>query len=98
MAGCYRPQSPDDAVGALQHATHLLNEAHPSQKKLHEALKNGQFKPAPGQSTIDAALESGVLQATEAEALHSAEAARRKVIDVDDFSKEQLTHAEGKVR
>ena len=98
LAGCYRPQSPDDAVGALQHASDLLNEARPLHKKLHEGLKSGQVKPGAGESAIDAALQAGVLQPAEAHALHTAEAARRKVIDVDDFSKEELTHSEGKIR
>lgn len=98
LAGCYRPQSTDDPVGALQHACNLLSAAHPLQKKLHEALKSGQVKPAAGESAIDAALEAGVLQAAEAQSLREAEAARRKVIDVDDFAKEELTLSEGKVR
>ena len=98
LAGCYRPQSPDDAVGALQHASDLLNEARALHKKLHEGLKSGQVKPGAGESAIDAALQDGVLQPAEAHALHTAEAARRKVIDVDDFSKEELTHSEGKIR
>ena len=98
LAGCYRPQSPDDAVGALQHACDLLNAAHPLHKKLHGALKSGQVKPAAGEPSIDSALQAGVLQPAEAQTLREAEAARRKVIDVDDFSKEQLTHSEGKIR
>ncbi|MCU7645298.1 acyl-CoA dehydrogenase [Pseudomonas piscis] len=98
LAGCYRPQAADDPVGALQHASELLSAAHPQYKRLHEALKSGQFKPAAGESIIDAALEAGVLQAAEAQSLHAAEAARRKVIDVDDFAKEELTLSEGKTR
>ena len=98
LAGCYRPQSPDDAVGALQHACDLLNAAHPLHKKLHDALKSGQVKPAAGEPSIDSALQAGVLQPAEAQTLREAEAARRKVIDVDDFSKDQLTHSEGKIR
>ena len=98
LAGCYRPQSPDDAVGALQHASDLLNEARPVHKKLHEALKSGQVKPAAGEPAIDAALQAGVLQPAEAQMLRTAEAARRKVIDVDDFSKDELSHTEGKIR
>ena len=98
LAGCYRPQSPDDAVGALQHASDLLSAARPLHKKLHEALKSGQLKPVPGESSIDSALHAGVLQAGEAESLRAAETARRKVIDVDDFAKEELTHSEGKIR
>ena len=98
LSGCYRPQSPDDAVGALQHACDLLNEARPLHKKLHQALKSGQVKPEAGEPSIDAALQAGVLQPAEAHTLRTAEAARRKVIDVDDFSKEELTHSEGKIR
>ena len=98
LAGCYRPQSAEDPVGALQHAYDLLGASHPLQKKLHTALKSGQVKPTAGEHAIDAALHAGVLQPAEAQTLRDAEAARRKVIDVDDFSKEELTQAEGKVR
>lgn len=98
LAGCYRPQSPDDAVGALQHASDLLNAAKPLHKKLHVAFKGGQFKPAAGEHMIDAALNASVLQPAEAETLRAAEAARRKVIDVDDFAKDELTLSEGKIR
>lgn len=98
LQGCYRPQSEEDPVGALQHAADLLAAAQPLHKKLHGALKQGQLNPAPGEHLIDAALEAGVLQAGEAQTLRAAEAARRKVIDVDDFDKEELTLAEAKVR
>lgn len=98
LAGCYRPQSAEDPVGALQHAYDLLGASHPLQKKLHSALKSGQVKPVAGEHAIDAALQAGVLQPAEAQTLRDAEAARRKVIDVDDFSKEELMQAEGKVR
>ncbi|WP_431702296.1 acyl-CoA dehydrogenase [Pseudomonas sp. BR20] len=98
LAGCYRPQAEEDPVGALQHAYDLLGASHPLQKKLHAALKSGQVKPTAGEHAIDAALHAGVLQPAEAQTLRDAEAARRKVIDVDDFSKEELVHAEGKVR
>jgi acyl-CoA dehydrogenase len=98
LAGCYRPQSAEDPVGALQHACNLLGTVQPLQKKLHVALKSGQVRPTAGEHTIDAALEAGVLQPAEAQTLRDAEAARRKVIDVDDFAKEELAPAEGKVR
>ncbi|MNV73296.1 acyl-CoA dehydrogenase [compost metagenome] len=98
LGGCYRPQSLEDPVGALQQACDLLSAVQPLQKKLHNALRSGQFKPAAGEPLIDAALEAGVLQLIEAQSLREAEVARRKVIDVDDFSKEQLELAEGKIR
>jgi acyl-CoA dehydrogenase len=98
LAGCYRPLSPEDPVGALQHACNLLNVAKTLQKKLNTALRSGQVKPTAGESAIDAALEAGVLQPVEAQTLREAEAARRKVIDVDDFSQAELTLSKGKTR
>ncbi|WP_130932377.1 acyl-CoA dehydrogenase, partial [Pseudomonas sp. Sample_24] len=98
LLGCYRPQSLEDPVGALQHACNLSGAAQSLQKKLHVALKSGQVKPVAGEHVIDAALEAGVLQPVEAQTLRDAEAARRKVIDVDDFDKEELAIAAGKVR
>ncbi|MCY1292914.1 Acyl-coenzyme A dehydrogenase [compost metagenome] len=98
LEGCYRPSDPGDPVGALQRAVDLLDASQAARKKLHQALKAGQLQAAPGQSEIDAALAAGVLQAEEGEKLHAAEAARRKVIDVDDFAKEELKLGRGKVR
>ncbi|WP_397453846.1 acyl-CoA dehydrogenase [Pseudomonas sp. NA-150] len=98
LAGCYRPQSADDAVGALQHACDLLNTSQPAQQKLHHALKSRQLKPVLGEPLVDTALHAGVLQPVEAESLRAAQAARRKVIDVDDFDQQELTLTAGKVR
>lgn len=98
LAGCYRPQADGDPVAALQQAYDQLSAGEPLRKKLHQALKSGQVIPAPGESVIDAALHAGVLQASEAQSLHAAESARRRVIDVDAFDKEQLLPADGKIR
>ena len=56
------------------------------------------MKPAAGESLIDAALAAGVVDASEAQRLRAAEAARRKVIDVDDYAKDELLPTEGRVR
>ena len=98
LAGCYRPTDAEDPVGALQHASDLLSGAKAIRSKLHHGVKSGQVKPAGGEHLIDAALNAGVLQAAEAQTLRAAEAARRKVIDVDDFDKEELVATEGKTR
>lgn len=98
LAGCMRPQAEGDPVAALQTAHDLLAECAPLHKTLHEALKAGKVHPAPGQSAIDAAVEAGVLQADEGQRLHQAEAARRRVIDVDAFEKQALLAVPGKVR
>ncbi|MDC6684454.1 DUF1974 domain-containing protein, partial [Leclercia adecarboxylata] len=44
------------------------------------------------------ALAAGVIDAAEAAQLRVAELARRKVIDVDDFAKEELELQEGRIR
>ena len=98
LTGCYRPQDQDDAVGALQHAQNLLSEVQPLQKKLHKAIKAGQVAEVVGQSLIDTATDAGILNKDEAQRLHQAEAARRVVIDVDDFSPKELGLSRGKVR
>ena len=98
LEGCYRPTDPADPVAALREAYALLAKAAPVQRKLHAAVKAGQVVPAPGQPLVDAAVDSGVLQLAEGEMLRQAEAARRKVIDVDDFAPEQLRRTDGQVR
>lgn len=98
LEGCYRPQSPDDAVGALQAACDQLDATAVLQRKLQGALKSGQLQLHPGDDPITVAVEAGILQASEGQRLQQAHVARRKVIDVDDFAKEDLLLAPGKVR
>jgi acyl-CoA dehydrogenase len=98
LAGCYRPQAEKDPVGALQLAMNLLESTQPIRKKLQQALKDGQVLESPGQSQLDAAVNAGALTAEEAHSLQQAEAARRVVIDVDDFAKDELKLSRGKVR
>ncbi|WP_217477119.1 acyl-CoA dehydrogenase [Stutzerimonas stutzeri] len=98
LDGVYRPQGAEEAFGALREAYDALAAAQPLQRKIHQTLKSGAFQPAANQDLISAALAAGVLDAAEAEQLTAAEAARRKVISVDDFAKEQLEPSEGKVR
>jgi acyl-CoA dehydrogenase len=98
LEGCFRPTSTEDPVGALQHAFNLLQETAPLQKKLHKAVKAGQVCETPGQNEIETAVAVGVLSAEEGQQLQRAEQARRVVIDVDDFSKEELLPSNGKVR
>lgn len=98
LAGCYRPTDPQDPVGALQHASRLLADSAPLHKQLRHALKTGELTPHAGEPLIDAALRAGVVDAAQAQQLRDAEAARRRVIDVDAFSKEELLPVAGKVR
>ncbi|MGE7991967.1 acyl-CoA dehydrogenase [Pseudomonas sp. NPDC089554] len=98
LTGCFRPQAEGDPVAALQRAYDLLDEVAPLRKVLNQATKEGKVQPKPGQSTIDAAIENGTLQSIEGQQIEEAEKARRTVIDVDDFDKEQLLPEKGKIR
>ncbi|MBM7059216.1 acyl-CoA dehydrogenase [Pseudomonas sp. UL073] len=98
LEGCYRPTDPQDPVGALQHAVDLLEASQAERKKLHQALKAEQFNSTAGQPELDAALAAGVLDDAEVNRLRAAEMARRAVIDVDDFAKDELKLSRGKVR
>ncbi|WP_139145595.1 acyl-CoA dehydrogenase domain-containing protein, partial [Pseudomonas aeruginosa] len=75
-----------------------VRESAALEKTLHKAIKEGRVQPQAGQNPIDAGAAAGVLSAEQAQALHQAEAARRKVIDVDDFAKEELQLADGRIR
>jgi acyl-CoA dehydrogenase len=98
LAGCFRPQAEGDPVAALQRASDLLDEVAPLQRTLHQSVKDGTVRPAPGESPIDAAVDAGVLQPHEGQRLLDAQHARRQVIDVDAFEKAQLSRAEGHIR
>ncbi|MBI6941065.1 acyl-CoA dehydrogenase [Pseudomonas putida] len=98
LAGCFRPQAAGDPVAALQRACDLCDEVVPVRKVLHQAVKEGKVQTVTGQSIIDAAVESGLVQPGDAQRLREAEQACRVVIDVDAFDKEQLLPVEGKVR
>jgi len=94
----HRPQDPEQPLGALKYAFEALAASQNAAKKLAKAVKGGTLQPMPGEHPIDAALTAGALDPDEAEQLRMAELARRKVIDVDDFAKEELALEEGRIR
>ncbi len=98
LDGLYRPDNASEPLGALRHAFAILAETQPLTRKLQQAIKRGELIPAAGQDPISAALEAGLFSEEEGARLRSAEVARRKVIDVDDFSKEELEPQDGRVR
>jgi len=98
LDGVYRPENTDEPLGALRHAFDTLAETQPLARKLQQAIKRGELNPAATQDPISAALEAGLLSQEEGTRLRKAEVARRKVIDVDDFGKEELELKSGKVR
>ncbi|WP_068826490.1 acyl-CoA dehydrogenase [Pseudomonas sp. BMS12] len=98
LDGCFRPTQEHDPVAALGQAIALLDNSKPLRRKLDQAERDGQLQIQPGETAIEAAARCGLLSAEEATQLQQAEAARRTVIDVDDFAKEDLKLSRGKVR
>ncbi|MGE8329462.1 acyl-CoA dehydrogenase [Pseudomonas urmiensis] len=98
LAGCFRPQAEGDPVAALQRACDWLDETAPLRKTLHQATREGTVQAQAGRSVIEAAIEAGVLQETQGQQLSEAETARRAVIDVDAFDKDQLLPGTNKIR
>lgn len=98
LAGCFRPQAEGDPVAALQRACDLLDETAPLRRTLHQATRERTVQAQAGRSLIEAAVEAGVLQETQGQQLSDAETARRAVIDVDAFDKDQLLPGTDKIR
>lgn len=85
--------------GAHNHARHLgevLVQAisvEPLLKKISKARKAGQIHGMTFDEYVSAAVESGICTAEEAAQLRRVNNAKMTVINVDDFSSEEITHA-----
>src|SRR5690606_1547752 len=98
LEGVYRPQDVDEPLGALRQALDTLATTQPLTRKLHKAIKSGELHVPHGEDPIQAASAAGIISEEEGIQLRTAETARRKVIDVDDFSKEELELHPGRIR
>ena len=98
LDGTYRPQDAEEPLGALSHAFDTLAATQPLARKLHKAIKSGELRITANEDPIQAAAEAGIVSEEEAMQLRNAESARRQVIDVDDFGKEELELQAGRVR
>lgn len=89
--GLYKPTSESEPLGVLERAFHATVETEGLEKKLHTALRGGQFQaPSPNRAAIlEAAASAGVLTADEHATLIRADALRRAVIMVDAFPQEK---------
>ena len=98
LDGTYRPQDAEEPLGALSHAFDTLAATQPLARKLHKAIKSSELRITANEDPIQAAAEAGIVSEEEAMQLRNAESARRQVIDVDDFGKEELELQAGRVR
>lgn len=68
------------------------------EKALYKATEEGRVQSQAGQNPIDTGAITGMLSTEQAQILYQAEAIWREVIDADDFAKEKLQLAGGRVR
>jgi acyl-CoA dehydrogenase len=85
----YMPPKDHHGLGRLEDAYEKAMAARDLERKLRDALKAGVI-PSPGKNgdALSAAVEKGVLSASEAQLVKSAAAARLDVIQVDSFDEE----------
>ncbi|MEM9948464.1 MAG: acyl-CoA dehydrogenase domain-containing protein, partial [Cyanobacteria bacterium P01_D01_bin.36] len=90
--GIYIPQDPEQALGRLENAYQVTQQAMPIFKQLKAAVKSGQLPKALAQEPIDvlieAGLRAGLIDGAESNIAYAAEVARVDAIQVDSFSLE----------
>ncbi|MBX3463314.1 MAG: acyl-CoA dehydrogenase [Planctomycetes bacterium] len=80
------PKDPGSALGRLEHALVLCNDAEPVLKKLKDAVRQGRLPKARPAQLLDQACESGLLTEAERRLVQAAELARAEAIAVDSFT------------
>ncbi len=89
--GIYLPQDVTQTLGRMEDALHKVIAAEPVEKAFNEAVKKGQVAGYDIEQQIQHLLQTGTLNTTQVDLLRAAHAARRNVIQVDDFSPEYLS-------
>ncbi len=98
LAGCYRSNDPEDVTGLLNYTLEKVIAADPLETKLARAVANGDISAGNTEAQLDTAVTSGLLSTEEADLIRIARDARRAVIEVDDFAKEEMSPAKPKPR
>ncbi|MGB5307212.1 MAG: acyl-CoA dehydrogenase [Gammaproteobacteria bacterium] len=89
--GVYIPDDRTESLARLDDALEKSVAADPAIRKLRKAMKAGALPHGDPEQHIDAGLAANIITALEAETIRSAMAARKEVIQVDDFLPEYLT-------
>ncbi len=83
--GIYVSADEGEASGRIDHALERVVAVAALERKLQDAVRQGQIRPGSEEQLLDQAAEAGILDAQQAARYRSALAARREVIQVDDF-------------
>jgi acyl-CoA dehydrogenase len=87
----YIPTDNKESIAQLEDALERSVAAEPAIRKIHAAIKAGNLPPGDPEDFIDEGVAAGMITETEAAGIRSAIAARKVVIQVDDFLPEYLT-------
>jgi acyl-CoA dehydrogenase len=83
--GMYRPQSNDEPLQRIEDALHKVIAAEPIEKRMREKLPEYEQDYQGLEGLLQAAVKQAIISEQEAETVRTADAARRDVIQVDDF-------------
>jgi acyl-CoA dehydrogenase len=84
-AGIFLPAEPAEPLGRLEDALIKVIAAEAAERKLRDALREGQIRAGTEEETIEAGFRAAIISKQEAEKVRLALDARRNVIRVDDF-------------
>ena len=92
--GIYRTLEPGNPLGLLQEALELSVAAEPLEKRIRvEGVKTGRITALEMPGQIEQALAAGLISVTEATTLREYDRKVMEIINVDDFSSEELMAA-----
>jgi acyl-CoA dehydrogenase len=89
--GVYLPRDPNASLARLDDALEKSVDAEAALRKLRHAMQEGILPACDPEDCLDSGLSAGVITAAEATVIRAASAARRLVIQVDEFPPEYLT-------
>ncbi|KIA80427.1 acyl-CoA dehydrogenase [Chromobacterium amazonense] len=90
--GMYVPQEETDPVGVLGHALNAILATEPVEQKLRKLARDGKFKTITARERLAEALQTGLINQEEFDAVTRARKLKRDVIMVDDFDKKLEQH------
>ena len=95
LDGCYRSNDPEDVTGLVNTTLEKVIAGDVLEARLHKAVKSGDLAYDRDADMVTVALAADIITPLEAEQMRGADAARRAVIAVDDFSQEEMDPQHG---